>query len=721
MNEQLRQTHGLLYLHVGSTRHLLDVAGSLASFAVQFGHILAIEFDGNIGLGTRHQLVETELDRLAEIELGPVDGVQTLLHLLHHLGPARRRSPFAERLHDNHHVGIFDRHRVGRHLGRTDFGHHVLDFGETLLQPFLGIKRNLDAPAQRTAGREGHLHGKITLVESRYKLGSQFREEQQGEYQGDKCPGNGAPHVGQTETERPLVKPVQPTEETVGQRAFDGRGVFQAERSHHGHVGQGENKGSYDTEDQGLGHRRKVFPFNSRKGQDGEEHNQDDEHGKSGTAHHATGTLLHLVVHLFTSEGATPELFPVDMGQDTLQDDDGTVDHNTEVDGTEAHQVGRHVKDAHQDKGKEHGQRNDRRHNQSGPHITQEDNEHEENDNGTLYQIAYHGRDIAVHQFRAVQIRLNRHPFGQHLLHLGHPLLQLLGHHVGIGPFEHHGNTAHTLTLAVLGHGTEALGGSELHPADVADVYRYAAPVGHHNLLHIFQVVNHTFRADIVGPVHLLDIAAAGILVVAAQGLEHLADSDVERIEGIGIDRHLVLFQITAEAVDFDDTGNTRELPLHNPVLNGAQLHGVVTVFIARRHFEYILINLAQSGGDRHQLGRSQLGRNLARHHLNLLVDQLTGIQRGHVLLENHRHERQPETRHRANLLDIHHVAHGYLDREGNELFHLLWSQRGRHGDNLHLVVGDVGYGIDGQRQHGVDASRQKQQRSQGYKQLPSD
>ena len=74
-----------------------------------------------------------------------------------------------------------------------------------------------------------------------------------------------------------------------------------------------------------------------------------------------------------------------------------------------------------------------------------------------------------------------------------------------------------------------------------------------------------------------------------------------------------------------------------------------------------------------------------------------------------------------TSFLDVHHVAHGYLDGEGDELFHFLRGQRGRDGDNLHLIVGDVGYGIDGQCQHGVDAARQEQQRGQGHEELLSD
>ena len=38
--------------------------------------------------------------------------------------------------------------------------------------------------------------------------------------------------------------------------------------------------------------------------------------------------------------------------------------------------------------------------------------------------------------------------------------------------------------------------------------------------------------------------------------------------------------------------------------------------------------------------------------------------------------------------------------RKSNQLFHLLRGQSGRHGNNLYLIIGNVGHCIDGQCQH---------------------
>jgi hypothetical protein len=71
LHQQLRKPHGLLHQYIGSPRHLFHVSRSFFGLGIQFSHILSIQLDGNVGFGTRHQLIETQLDRLAEVEFCP--------------------------------------------------------------------------------------------------------------------------------------------------------------------------------------------------------------------------------------------------------------------------------------------------------------------------------------------------------------------------------------------------------------------------------------------------------------------------------------------------------------------------------------------------------------------------------------------------------------------------------------------------------------------------
>ena len=168
---QLGQSHGLLHNYIGSTGNLLHKPGNFLCFTIKFLHVLSIKFDSNVCFCSRHQFVEAKLDGLRKIEFGTVrKRFKGSFHLLHHLCAARSAGPFLKRFHHNHHIGIFHRHRVCRHLCRTNLGNHVSDFGELLLQDVFRQTGHFNAFGQRTTRRKCHLHGKITFVQSRDKL-----------------------------------------------------------------------------------------------------------------------------------------------------------------------------------------------------------------------------------------------------------------------------------------------------------------------------------------------------------------------------------------------------------------------------------------------------------------------------------------------------------------------------------------------------------------------
>ena len=354
VDKQLWKSHGLFHQYVGCSGNLFHVAGCFLSLCIQFGHVFSIKFDGNIGLGTCHQLVKTKLDRLTEVKFGSVNRVQTLFHLLYHLCTARRGSPFGKRFHNNHHIGIFHRHRVGRNFGRTDLGYNMLDFGKAFFETFFCFERNFNATAQRTTSRQRHLHGKVAFVKGRDKFGSQLCEKQQRKQQGNKRSSNSAPHMSQTETKHTLIDFIQPVEETVGQCRLHRHGTFQEEGCHHRNISYRKKKSTDNAEHQCLGHRREVFAFDTGQSQDREEHDQNDKYGKRSTSHHTACTFFYFLIHLLRSQRTSFQFPPVKMGQNSFQNNNGTVYHDTEVYRTKTHQVGRYIKYTHQNKSEKH-------------------------------------------------------------------------------------------------------------------------------------------------------------------------------------------------------------------------------------------------------------------------------------------------------------------------------------------------------------------------------
>ena len=332
------------------------------------------------------------------------------------------------------------------------------------------------------------------------------------------------------------------------------------------------------------------------------------------------------------------------MGQDAFEYHNGAVDNNTEVYRPQAHQIGRDIEQPHHDKSKQHGQRNDRSNDKPCTHIAQKYNQYDEYDNGTLYQIVYHSRDIPINQSRTVQIRFDADTFRQYLLYLFHPFLQLSDHYIGIGSFKHHGNAPHTFPLTVHRHGAEAFGCAKPHSPDITYVDGNSVTVGHNYLFNVLDTVYHTLGTNIISAVHLFYIAAAGVLIVLVQSFKHFSDCDIQREKDIRVYRHLVLLEIAAETIDFHNARNAGQLPLHNPILNGTKLHCVIFVFVSRSYFQDILIYFAKACSNGHQLGGTQFGWNFSRHCLYLFIDQLPGIQCRHIFFKDDSHYRKSET-----------------------------------------------------------------------------
>ena len=206
-------------------------------------------------------------------------------------------------------------------------------------------------------------------------------------------------------------------------------------------------------------------------------------------------------------------------------------------------------------------------------------------------------------------------------------------------------------------------------------MHRNPIPVRNYNLFDIGWPGNHPLRPYIISFFIFFDIAAPGVLIVLCKRFVHISDCDIKREKCRRIYRYFVLFYIAAKTVYLYNPGDTGQLSFNNPVLNGTQLHSIVLVFEFRIHLEGVLVNFTQSRCDRHELGNTQFGWDLARYSLYLFVYELPGIQCLYMIFKHYRNQRQTEARDRTNLHNVHDVTHGNFDREGDELFHLLRSQ----------------------------------------------
>ena len=436
--------------------------------------------------------------------------------------------------------------------------------------------------------------------------------------------------------------------------------------------------------------------------------------------------MVYFAVHFGAGQFGRCSGGPVERGQPVhngLDDNHGPIHNQPEVDGPEAEQVARHVEHAHQADGEEHGQRNDRGHHQPRPPVAQKQHQHEQHNQRALGQVLGHGADGLVHELGAVQKRLNHHSFGQRFLDGGHARLHGPDDFRRVGPFEHEHHRAHHFAFLVAGHQAVAHGVAEAHVGHVAHQNRYAAAGAgpHHHAAHVFQGARQPFGADEVGHRVFVDVGPAGVLVVLLQGVVQLPDSDVVAAQALGVHGYFVLLDVAAEATHVGHAGRAQQLPAHQPVLQRAQLGGRILVFVALFGVQHILVNLAQARRDGSQLRHAGAGRNLPLGVPEALRHLVAGPVHVRLVGKHDGDHREAKAGKRAHLLHVGDGGNGLLDGKGHEPLHVRRAQRGGLGDDLHLVVGDVGHGINGQVRHRVAAPRYQRQREQANEQLVGD
>ena len=227
--------------------------------------------------------------------------------------------------------------------------------------------------------------------------------------------------------------------------------------------------------------------------------------------------------------------------------------------------------------------------------------------------------------------------------------------------------------------------------------------------------------ADVVGAGVLFDVSAAGVLVAVLQGGEDFGQGDVHGLEQVGVDGHFVLPELAAQRIDLHYAFDAGELAAHDPVLHAAEVHVAVPVREFRVNQQYVLVDLAEAGGNRGHFRAAEAGGDIGFRFPQVFADELaTEVDVG-VLFEDDRYHGESEAADGADFHQVLEILQRQLDGGGDELLHLLGGQRGGGRDDLHLVVGDVGDGVDGDLPQGKQAPDDEGQDANADEQLIPD
>jgi hypothetical protein len=113
------------------------------------------------------------------------------------------------------------------------------------------------------------------------------------------------------------------------------------------------------------------------------------------------------------------------------------------------------------------------------------------------------------------------------------------------------------------------------------------------------------------------------------------------------------------------------------------------------RAFEIVLVDLPQPGRDRRQDRIDTRRQPLLDRH-DPLQHQLAGKVHIHIVFEHHRQLRERKLGQGTDFRQTRQAVHLQFDRIGDEAFHFNGREARRFRQHLHLHIGHIGVGIDG-------------------------
>ena len=396
------------------------------------------------------------------------------------------------------------------------------------------------------------MHEEVALVEARKELGPKPRGE-----------GEARHHQQDRQHGRRRTLPERHSESRgIRPRGLRDKGAFflrhatrHEDRHGGGHERDGQNHGSEQGGEHGERHRVEHLSLNALKGQDRQVHDHDDELAE----HEGAANLLRGLEHdgqalRRQKPSPQPALLLGETADAVLDDDDGAIDDDAEVQGPEAQQVAAHASTDHADHSKQHRQRDNERGDDRGPDVPQEQKEDHDHKGGAQGQVVADRLDGGVDQLGAVIHRLRHHTAGKSAIDFGHLRRDPLRHRTGVLTHEHEGGPDHDLT-AILRRRTRAQLRTHQNLGDVADVDRGAPRAPDHDPPYVVKIRHLAGGANQVLLAATFDVARSHVRVVLRKRPQDVAERETVGDEAVRIGSHMELLHVTADAVHVGSSG----------------------------------------------------------------------------------------------------------------------------------------------------------------------
>ena len=541
------------------------------------------------------------------------------------------------------------------------------------------------------------MHRDIAFVEVRDELG----------------PETGRRHAAQRDKRQSTSqRSLRPIEDAVEHRAvalaepahqpiflfFDLAGHEQRHRGRN--QGERQQQSGGKREDDGDRHRMEGFALDALEREDRQIDGGDDDDAEDARLDHlCAGRSDETEAFVAVEQAPEPVLSLAEPAEAVLDDDDGPVDDEAEVERPEAHEVCRCPRLEHARQRHQHRDRNDRRRDQRGPEIAEQQEQDHDDEQRALGEILLHRRNRPLDERGAIVERLGNDTLRQRTRGFDEAFGRGLRHHARILADQHRDRGKDDF-LAIFRRGACAEPRADRDIGDVGDPDRNPAAGGDDDLRQVTLIIGLTRHADQNLFAAALDITGPAVGIIGLECGDDIVEREIERGERGRVGCHMILAGIAADRVDLGDPRNRAHLRPDDPIGHRPEvfrrIRRAVGFSRARFGLDREHEDFAEARRDRAHFGLHP-GRKLAARGLEPLVDLLAREIDVGPVLEDDSDLAQAIARDRPGIVEVRDARDRGLDRIGDALLGLERRIAFRLGVDLDLDVGNVGNGVDGQ------------------------
>ena len=357
--------------------------------------------------------------------------------------------------------------------------------------------------------------------------------------------------------------------------------------------------------------------LDTREREDRDVNERDDQHAEDRRLDHFERCgFRHAEAFVLGQQSAKPVLLHAEAPETILHDDDSAIDDQAEVQCAEAHQIARHLILHHASDRQQHGERDHRRRDQCGADVSEQQEQHDNDEQRAFQKVLLNGLDRAIDKLGAIIDRRRDDTFRQRSRRLLQTLCNSLSHLAAVLAHEHKHRAEHDLAAVLSCRACPQL----FAHGDIGDIdnaNRHTGAIGDDDALQVFNALSLAAATNEQLLAIAFDIACANVRIVLSQRLDDIVDAETGCSQTIRPRRHVVLTLITADRVDFSDAGRVAELRADDPVLQRAQIFWrplrTVWTRCALSGFDRVHEDFAEAAGDRPQFGFDAL-RQLAAY-----------------------------------------------------------------------------------------------------------